>query len=392
MINAQQIVYETSQLFRYGRFNDANKLLLKILKEDPNCFEARLEQIRSCLFQDEKEEASKLIGEAAALFPNDPRLVALQGIWFLENQQYNGAQAALSWAVQLLPEDSVVHLNLAITLRNLGQTKEAEKHIIKSLILNPASEFAHFEYSRILMLQGRKKQALEQMVKTLECNIYFIPGFVALTNYLKMQNQIDTAINLYEDAIKTAPDVEFFYGQLALLYEEKGDFSKALLPAKHLANTNNSYYDHLRVGIYTFLSGEIKEAENIFLACIKRDDKKWDAYYNLGEIYLTQKQIEKAKEYYQKATDRVNNLDSRPFNNLGIIALSQNDVKTAEEFFAKALKINPNSFEATLNMALLFKKRGDKITAKDWAQKAKMVAQNNKDQIKKTLDFIKGLN
>ncbi len=377
MINPQELVKQTSDFFRFGKFEEAETLLDRTLKENPNCFEARLEQIRSALFQDNIDNAFQLIGEAAAIYPNDPRLVALQGIWFLEKQEFKGAEAALSWAAKVLPEDSNIRLNWAIASRNLGDIQKAEEEILKSLSLNPASELAHFEYSRILMLQGKIQDAVLQILKSIDCNIYFITGFIAITKYLKLKKDLDAAILLYKDAIRIAPNVDFFYGQLAILYEEKGDYAAALPYAQHLAETNKSYYDDLRVGIYTFLSGNAADAESIFLKCIKRDASKWDAYYNLGEIYLMQNKVDEANTHYQKAADLVNSLDSRPFNQLGVIALSKNDFKKAADYFQKAISINQNAFEPVFNMALTCKKSGDTLAVSDWGQKAFILAGDN---------------
>ncbi len=377
MINAQELVLKTSNLFRFGKFEEAKTLLIRTLKEDPSCFEARLEQIRGALFQDKIEEAFQLIGEATAIFPQDPRLAALQGVWFLENHQYQGAKAALSWAAKALPKDGNIRLNWAIALRHLGEIEKAEEEVLQSLLLNPASELAHFEYSRILMLQGQPQEAVLQILKSLECNIYFIPGFMAINRYLKMKKDPDAAILFYKDALRIAPDFDFLYGQLAILYEEKGDYAAALPYAQYLAKTNNSYYDDLRVGIYTFLSGNALDAEKIFLKCIERDASKWDAFYDLGEIYFTQLKLDEAKALYQKAADLVKDMDSRPFNQLGVICLAKNDFQEAEKLFQKAVLINPTAFDPVFNMALSCKYRGDILSSREWAQKAFLLAGDN---------------
>jgi tetratricopeptide (TPR) repeat protein len=377
MINTQKLVVKTSSLFRFGKFEEAQKLLASTLKEDPNCFEARLEQIRAALFQDKIGNAFQLIDEVAAIYPQDSRLAALQGIWFLENQEYRGAEAALSWAAKTLPKDANIHLNLAIALRNLGEIQKAEEQVLKSLLFNPASELAHFEYARILMLQNQPQEAVLQILKALECNIYFIPGLIAITQYLRMKSDLDAAILLYKDALRIAPDFDFLYGQLAIIYEEKGDYAAALPYAQHLAKTSASYYDDLRVGIYTFLSGNAIDAEEIFLKCIQRDANKWEAYYNLGQIYFTKGKLDEAQTQYQKAVDLVDSMDSKPFNQLGIICLSKDNLQEAEAYFQKAIAINPKAFDPAFNMALTCKQRGDLLTSKEWAKKAFLLARDN---------------
>lgn len=390
MTNDQELVAKTSKLFRFGKFTEANQLLDKTLKKDPKSFTALLEQIRSALFQNKINEASDLIQKATELEPKNPRLYALQGIWFLENKQYDGAEAALTWAAEQLPKDATIQLNLAITFRNLGKLNLAKEHIIKSMSLETGNAFAHYEYSKILFLLEDRKAALFELVRSLECDIYFIPGFIALTRILKAEGKIDAAIKLYEDSIRTAPEVEFFFAQLVILYEEKGEYKKALPYSKHLAQLNDTYFYNLRYGIDTFMSGDTKEGERIFWDCIKRNDKLWDAYYNLAEIYLTQLQFGKAEEFYKKAVERLKKQDSRPYVGLSFLAIGKNDDKAAEKYLNEALAINPNSIPANLNMGVVYKKRNDKIKAKEWAMKAMKVAlsQNNLAEHKKIQTFI----
>jgi protein O-GlcNAc transferase len=392
MVNIEELVRKTTDLTRFGRFDEANKVLSKALKDDPECFEARLEQIKVALYQDKTADAHKLISEATQINPSDPRLIGLEGVWYLESKQFKNALAALSWAAQTLPEDANMHLNLAIALRNLGDYSNAEAEILTSLTLNPLSELAHYEYSRILMLTGKSQEAMMHVLKAIEINPYFVMGYMTLAEYFKSQKRIDSAIRLFEAGIKITPDIDLFYGQLALLYEQKEDFKSALKCVKHLAKKSGAYPDYLRIGIYSIILKKIPDAEKAFMQAIKLDPKRWEAYYNLGEMRLAQNKIGEATQYYREALSRVGQVDSRPYNGMGLALVVGAKGKGAEELFKKALEINPRSFEATLNMALLFKTLKDKKKAQEWAKRALALAgddANKQTQVNRFLNDLR---
>lgn len=392
MVDSQELARQTNDLTRFGRFDEANRLLGQVLKDDPDRFDARLELIKVALFQDKTADAHKLITEATQIDPSNPHLIALEGVWYLESQQYRNAVAALSWAAQNLPQDSNVLLNLAIGLRNLGDLSNAESFVLTSLTLNPLSELAHYEYSRILAQTGRMPEAMREVLKSIEINPYFVTGYMTLAQYFTSKGKIDAAIKLYESGVKIAPDIDLFYGQLALLYEQKEDFKAALKCVQHLAQSNGAYQDYLRIGIYSLVLKKVPEAEAAFNRALKIDPQRWEAYYNFGEMRVFQNKLPEATKLYNEALKRVGERDSRPYNGVGLMHILRDKGKGAEEMLKKALAINPRSFEATLNMALLFKTQGDPKMAQEWAKRALVLAGNDEIKRRQTHQFLGQLN
>lgn len=379
MAEAAQITQKTLELTRFGKFAEANQYLDQILKQDPKQLEAYLEKIRVALYQDKLQDASDLIQTASQINPSDPRLVALQGAWFIEAEQYQGAVAALSWVLERVPNDALSAVNLGIAHRHLGQIHEAEGALLKALVLNPLSDIAHYEYSRILTLRGRFEEAMQEVLKTIRINPYFLTAYMTLTEYFKAANRIDAAIKLYEIAIKIAPDVDFFYGQLATLFELKQDYRSALHFAQVLADKNQNFMDFVKVGNYHSYLGQLDEAKAAYEKAKVLGSDKWQPYYNLGELMLIQNQIEQARPYYEKSIELVKKQDSRPYNGLGLVVLSEKNWAKAAELFEQAHQINPDNPAPLMNLAVAYRNLKQIDKAKGYAQMALPLAQDDAD-------------
>lgn len=391
MVNPAEVVETTKDLARFGKFKEAEAYLAKVRREDPSCFEAELEQIRIALFQDKVADAYKLIAEAAKKAPNDPRLVGLQGVWFIETKDYKAAAAALSWVLERDPYDGIAALNLGIAYRHLGQIHESEGALLKSLSLNPLSELAHYEYSRILTLKGRYEDAMQEVLKAIRINPYFIIAYMTLTEYLRAVKRLDIAVKTYEIAIKVAPDVDFFYGQLANLHEEMGDYASALKYVEHLAAKGNNFMDYVKMGIYKTMLRDFTGAETAFKKAMALGPDRWQPLYDYGELKFIQNDLEGAKQYYEKALPLVKNQDSRPYNALGLVLMYQSDFVKAEPLFHRAIQINPNDPAPYMNLAVLWRNKKDFTKARDWAQKAVPLAANDAQMSEKIQGILASL-
>lgn len=391
MVDPAEVVQKTTDFARFGKFAEAEAYLAKIRKEDPRCFEAELEQIRIALFQDKVADAYQRIGEAAKKFPEDPRLVGLQGVWFIETQDFKAAAAALSWVLERNPSDSIAALNLGIAYRNLGQIHESEGALLKSLSLNPMSELAHYEYSRILTLKGRFEDAMQEILKAIRINPYFLIAYMTLTQYLRAVKRLDIAIKTYEIAIKIAPDVDFFYGQLANLYEETEDYKSALKYVKHLASKGNNYLDHMKIGIYSMMLQDYAASESAFKRAVELGPDRWQTYYNYGELKYVQGNMKEAQKLYEKAMQLVGDLDSRPYNALGLVLMYQGQLDKADSLFHKSIQINPNAVPPLMNLAVVARNKKNFAKAREWAEKAAELARDDAHLTEKIQGILKSL-
>lgn len=79
---------------------------------------------------------------------------------------------------------------------------------------------------------------------------------------------------------------------------------------------------------------------------------------NLGNLYFNQKDLARAKEYYEKAAEGDSDF-AQPHFNLGSVLESEGDIFGAIKEYEKAIEINPHFYYAHQNLMALYAKRGD---------------------------------
>ena len=93
--------------------------------------------------------------------------------------------------------------------------------------------------------------------------------------------------------------------QMAAYYFDNGEFQQAeqLYESLYKRTTNKYYYQRLYA---TYLQlGEFKEAAKLAEKRLKNNPKELPLYVDLGNAYLTQKQVKKAEKYFDRAIDAI---------------------------------------------------------------------------------------
>ena len=93
--------------------------------------------------------------------------------------------------------------------------------------------------------------------------------------------------------------------QMAAYYFDNGEFQQAeqLYESLYKRTTNKYYYQRLYA---TYLQhGEFKEAAKLAEKRLKNYPKELPLYVDLGNAYLTQKQVKKAEKYFDRAIDAI---------------------------------------------------------------------------------------
>lgn len=118
-----------------------------------------------------KTEAS-LWADVVAKSPGNGRAWMNFGLTQMGKGDYAGAKASFDRAVPLVPNYSVLQINLGIDTAALGDQITAERHFRRALELN-ADANSHYFYARWLVQQGRGPEALPHVREALR----FSPAF-----------------------------------------------------------------------------------------------------------------------------------------------------------------------------------------------------------------------
>ena len=119
--------------------------------------------------------------------------------------------------------------------------------------------------------------------------------------YCQVKDYIESEICI-KKAIELQP--RFYYVEnLAKLYLEKGDFSKALSLYEDLVEHSPTYENCFHLAVAYKETHQWEKAKNFYLKSIEINPKGYKSYFNLAYLALNENNPEKAVECYQKALE-----------------------------------------------------------------------------------------
>ena len=124
------------------------------------------------------------------------------------------------------------------------------------------------------------------------------------------------------------------------------------------------------------LENKLKVAEDLYNKVLEIDPNNRKSLNNLGALYVSLGDSEKAKIYYKKAII-VDPLYAEAHNNLGLIFARSQDFQKAKSFFKKAIEINPKYCNALTNLGVVLVDLKEHQNAESCFEKAIESDRNN---------------
>jgi predicted O-linked N-acetylglucosamine transferase (SPINDLY family) len=205
----QQPIAETLRqamsLHQQGRLPEAKKLYAKILKIDPDHFDA-LHLLGVLKHQQgDAPEALRLI--AAALKTDaTPDALSNYGNVLCALNRHEEALASYDRALALQPENVLAITNRGAALTALGRPMEALACYDRALAINPAHADAHYNRGNALSQIKHYDKALHSYNTALAIAPHFIKALFNRGNVFKELKRYDEAIASYDAALALAPD------------------------------------------------------------------------------------------------------------------------------------------------------------------------------------------
>jgi Flp pilus assembly protein TadD len=152
-------------------------------------------------------------------------------------------------AVAISPAFAKALNNLAVALKNTGDTQTAIRIFQNAIALEPDNAEFHNNLGIACQVQGLQYEALVHFEKAIELHPDFSEAIFNLGFLLQTANQAEAAIPYYEKALELKPDFFSAHNNLAVTLNCLGDFQKArehydravqLQPENHDARWNRS--------------------------------------------------------------------------------------------------------------------------------------------------------
>jgi predicted O-linked N-acetylglucosamine transferase (SPINDLY family) len=235
-------VQHALDLHRRGQLDQAEKLYVQILEQEPDNFAALqfLGVLRGQ--QGRHAEALRLIAAAVRVQPQDFGALANYGQMLMAAGRIEEALGAFDRAIAIRPDFFEALYNKATALIQLNRFAEAVSGYDRALTVRPNSAECHYNRGVALAALGWLDDALVSYDAALAANPKFAAGWDNRGNVLRQLGRLDRALESYDRALLLAPDaVRALYNRGVVLSDLKRpaealpSFEKAIAGAQDFA-------------------------------------------------------------------------------------------------------------------------------------------------------------
>jgi tetratricopeptide (TPR) repeat protein len=332
--------------FASGDAVQAKETLTEGLRKDPRNNSIRRRLIELALTQRDWDTAERLDGELLKAEPKD-----LSGRIFKARLEVErGAKATavntLQQLVHDVPEMALPHFYLGLAYASEGEAGRAIAAMNDTLQHDSSFIWAYVTMGELHLNQGSPKLALEFADRALQLNPNFVPAIILQSNAYMQTGDYRSAVDRLEKMSAAQPKNSMLLERLAVAAIHEKQFS---------------------------------QAEQRLEAALQAQPDYTQAMADLIQLYRIQKRSDGIIPRLQRQIERAPKQAS--FSEfLGDAYLAKTDFNTAELQFEAALKLNPDSTVAKLELARVY-------AAQNRVPDAIQIAQ---DIVKKHPDYLVG--
>ena len=182
--------------------------------------------------------------------------------------------------------------------------------------------------------------------------VFLLFSFCSFTNIDKYKD----SLTYWSQAYKDAPDYNVVCDALAKEYNTTKQFDRAIDLSLKAINLKNSFNNYLTYAIILFDKGEYEKSKDVFLQLSENDDKNLLIFKYLSNIYLIEKNVEKAVECAKKGIECADNIDStiEALENFAMICSVSNNFHKAIPIVLRLLTFDKNNARYYNLLSLLY--------------------------------------
>ena len=229
--------------------------------------------------------------------------------------------------------------NVARTYMEHEMWDDAEV-LLTEVINDPSAQKYYLERAQeqLMTIQQRRDGLTETPASSGKIEVTNIGMQRSMAQQYMRRNQIEKAVEIYEQLAKVMPEDLESRSQLATLYSRQNQHDKAIDIWKALleADPENTRYQDGFIDAYQ-KAGRIGDALELAQKYIDDAAEVGVHYSRLAKLYAADGQVDAAITQYKKAIELTPG-DGRVYQELGQLYLRKNDLEAAEKAFQEALQ------------------------------------------------------
>ena len=285
-----------------GKFSDAISLAQKLLakgKQDPEI----LSFIAQChILNNDLENGELFLKKATEVDSSISSISWNKARLFLKKREFSKAlETALKTKSHLSKKDESLAILGACYFSN-GNYKAANEAIEKALSINPDNAEASVNKALILLKNGNKVDALENLIFAFDRKPHLRQIWEILMSLASELERYDQAISISEKIIEFDNQNAKAYAYLGECHSKIGNDIQAIEAFDQAIEINPNYADaHYNKGVCLNSLTEQQKAIECYKKAIKINPNYADAFYNLGVSYFEQGSLACSYDSYKKA-------------------------------------------------------------------------------------------
>lgn len=319
---------------------------------------------------------------------SSPQLQYALGKVHLLRREVDEATTAFSTTIQLQPRFVPARIELATLHLRAGRLDRAEQMVQGALAIAPAATDARLVLAQIYLARNDVAQA-ETLVRGLERDV---PGSAAvLTTRARVEirrGQPARARETLEHALSLDPlalDALRLITQLDV-FANRAQSARDRLHTAMVADAGNATL-RLLASEAAAAGGDFHHAERLAREALEADSGTFEAYAQLGRIYLSTNRLADATEEFRRVAER-NPASVSAQTTVGVLLQMQGRIDEARVIFERVIQLDDRAAVAANNLAWIYAEHGGNLDqALQLAQTAK-ARLPNRPEVSHTLGWV----
>jgi tetratricopeptide (TPR) repeat protein len=292
--------------------SDLQKLTIEeitqLIREDPK--NAVLYDVRSDLYLKKGviDSAIHSLEMAVAIDSFESAYILKLSDLYLRNKgQSEKTKSLLEKCIRLFPKNFQAHLNLASLNFYVRQYNEALTWLDKAKELDKYNPHQYFTRALVLLEMGDTAKAISNFQTTVELEASYFDAHIELGRIFSYLGD-SVALQYYRNALDLVPESIDAHYNMAMFYQDAGNFNKALETYNKILEIDANFYP---------------------------------AYHNIGYMYLYKEEFNEGVEFFTKAIE-INPQYLQAYLHRGVCYEEMRNFTAAEADFRKCLEISTN--------------------------------------------------
>ena len=370
-----------------ARYSEAEQQIQHVIAEDPKNTDARAALARLYMSEGKRDEAVAFLQQVKQEFPDNSVGYRMLGDFYFATGDFDKAINEYQSLYNDHPKDLQVKKNYIQLLILKNRVDEASKLNDQVLKEHPSDEEALVYRGEIQLNQGKAADAVQTLQSVTTSNPGMAVAHYQLGLALQKTGDMDRAGAEWRSAVQLSPNMVEAQRMLALYAIQKSDMSglediatkiiqlqptspdgyvmrAVALMAQHqfpgaeqdarkaIQVAPQAASGYLQMGNVTALQLRLSESESWYKQALGRDKTSVDALRGLINLYLGQKQLDKALAAVNQQI--IASPNSSPFYDLlGIVQFNKKDNNAALAAFKQSVELDKTNTDAYIRLGRL---------------------------------------